>query len=89
MKTKIEANADVGSSEVSLIRGGPFYHILQALRLIHPDRWEFFTVRSHSLSLLVGCHYSSIYIDTYQCYERTLAHLETRSKSPSGIYSFG
>jgi hypothetical protein len=41
MKTKIEANADIGSSDVSLIRGGPFYHILQALRLIHPDRWGF------------------------------------------------
>jgi hypothetical protein len=41
MTTKIEANADIGSSDVSFIRGGPFYHILQALRLIYRDRWEF------------------------------------------------
>jgi len=41
MKTTIEANVDTGCSDVSLVRGGPFYQILKVLRLIHRDRWCF------------------------------------------------
>jgi hypothetical protein len=41
MKTKIEANTNIGSSDVSLTRGGPFYQILKVLRLIRPDRLDF------------------------------------------------
>jgi hypothetical protein len=56
MKTKIEANADVGYSDVSLIRGGPFYHIPKAVRLIPTDRWDFH--RQITLSLSGGRHCS-------------------------------
>lgn len=34
------ASANVGREEVSLVRGGPFYRAQEALRLVHPDRWN-------------------------------------------------
>ena len=34
------APAKVGRDEVSLVRGGPFYRAQEALRLVHPDRWN-------------------------------------------------
>ena len=35
---RVSANA--GRDEVSLVRGGPFYRAQEALRLVHPDRWN-------------------------------------------------
>jgi len=34
------ASANAGREEVSLVRGGPFYRAQEALRLVHPDRWN-------------------------------------------------
>jgi len=34
------ASANAGHDEVSLVRGGPFYRAQEALRLVHPDRWN-------------------------------------------------
>ncbi len=41
MNDKIEHNADSRLSDDSLIRGGPFYAVQRATRLIRPDRWDF------------------------------------------------
>jgi hypothetical protein len=35
---RVSANA--GRDEVSLVRGGPFYRAQEAVRLVHPDRWN-------------------------------------------------
>src|SRR5271169_7169859 len=34
------ASANAGSTEVSLVRGGPFYRAQETARLIAPDRWN-------------------------------------------------
>jgi hypothetical protein len=52
MTTKIEANADISLSDNSLIRGGPFYHVQTATRLIRPNRWDFH--RRITFALAIG-----------------------------------
>ena len=36
---RVSANGSRGG-EVSVVRGGPFYHAQEAARLIDPDRWN-------------------------------------------------
>jgi len=52
MNTEIEANADGRFSDVSLIRGGPLYRILKAIKLIRSDRWEY--LRQIVVAIAIG-----------------------------------
>jgi hypothetical protein len=40
MQTKIETNEDTRLTDLSLIRGGPFYRFQEWTRLIHPNQWD-------------------------------------------------
>jgi len=41
MASKTNALPELAGSEVSFIRGGPFYRAQRALRLIRPNQWNF------------------------------------------------
>src|SRR5271157_4133434 len=40
MNANRESHQSGAPDEVSLVRGGPFYRVQQALRLVRPDRWN-------------------------------------------------